>query len=313
MTGASRATRPATDKWPPKDGWAARRIPSAAISVENLAMTSNDTTPHLVPLAEGEERTFDKVLRGYEPTQVDRHVAMLEGLLATIEERATVAESELETLRPQTVDLRRRVSELRAELERGRPTYEEIGGRIGQMLTLAEQEAVAIRRAAEKEAAEVRAHLKQEATAAEQRRVTREQESQRAATATVEKAGAEAQRMIASAKQTAERTVATAREEAQRTLSSAREQAASITQAAQRQVEQHERQRDAIRKDLDRVRERLMSAIGGSPDVIDVDTATPAGVGPAESGPAQAGPAQGGPAQGGLAHVGPAQGGPGKG
>ena len=103
---------------------------------------------------------FDLVLRGYERHQVDRYVYHLTVLLEELRsrlgdssQREAVATAEL--------------ADVRAELERGRPSFEALGERVSKMLTLAESEAAqlradaerdakALRHASEREAAEIR-------------------------------------------------------------------------------------------------------------------------------------------------------------
>lgn len=106
--------------------------------------------------AAAQEDGFDLVLRGYDRHQVDRHMdrvgALVEQMHAQLMEstsREAAAMAELA-----------RVS---AELERGRPTFDALGDRVGQMLALAETEATQMRTDAEQDAAALRGAAEREA------------------------------------------------------------------------------------------------------------------------------------------------------
>ncbi len=206
-------------------------------------MSAEETTTSLVPLEEEtEQRGFDVVLRGYDRTQVDRHVAWLEELLATAEQHAAAAEQSAGSAREEVVRVRRDAGAMQAELERGRPTYEALGERIGKMLALAEQEADALRATGRAEAEALQGRLQQHEAANAKEREGRNR----------------------AAEQQAASLVAKARGEADRVVGEARRQAAGTTQAAQQQVEALARQRDAIRAELTRLRDGLAAAMGAA-------------------------------------------------
>ena len=110
---------------------------------------------------------FDVVLRGYERHQVDGHLRELTGLvdqlraeLADVTHRESSASGELERMR--------------GDLDRGRPSFDALGERVAQMLSLAESEAAqlradaeqdtaALRHAAGREAADIRSDARREA------------------------------------------------------------------------------------------------------------------------------------------------------
>lgn len=110
---------------------------------------------------------FDVVLRGYERHQVDGHLRELTGLV--------------DQLRTELADVTRRESSARGDLERmrgdldrGRPSFDALGERVAQMLSLAESEAAqlradaeqdtaALRHAAGREAADIRSDARREA------------------------------------------------------------------------------------------------------------------------------------------------------
>jgi cell division septum initiation protein DivIVA len=99
---------------------------------------------------------FDVVLRGYERHQVDTHLRALAVLVEQLREELTESSRRDSVL---SADLAR----LRGENERGRPSFEALGERVAQMLSLAESEASQLRADAEKDAAALRQAADQEA------------------------------------------------------------------------------------------------------------------------------------------------------
>lgn len=110
---------------------------------------------------------FDLVLRGYDRHQVHQHLDRVAGLIEQL--RAELAES---TRRESgnAAELGR----LRSDLERGRPSYDSLGERVGQILGLAESEANQLRENARhdsdtwrdvagREAADIRSDARREA------------------------------------------------------------------------------------------------------------------------------------------------------
>ena len=89
---------------------------------------------------------FDVVLRGYERHQVDRH-------LADLDERADRLHADLELAHSRELAALQDASRARAELDRGRPSFDALGERVTQLLGLAEAEAQAMREAAERDSA----------------------------------------------------------------------------------------------------------------------------------------------------------------
>src|SRR4051812_28007631 len=94
----------------------------------------------IVPMEE-RPHGFDVVLRGYDREQVDRHVAWLEGLLAQVEESAGQATAAADGARAEAMTAHQEAARAKAELERGRPSFDALGERITRMLKLAEEEA----------------------------------------------------------------------------------------------------------------------------------------------------------------------------
>ncbi|MFZ5851389.1 MAG: hypothetical protein ACOYY2_08345 [Actinomycetota bacterium] len=121
---------------------------------------SEDT--ELLPALAGQE-DFAVVLRGYDRRQVDdfaarmRHrVQDLEGALARTEQDLARAEQDLDRAR-------REVQEATERAARDRPTFEELGERVTEMLRLAEQEAAAQRATAASEVARLRQDAEEQA------------------------------------------------------------------------------------------------------------------------------------------------------
>ncbi len=92
---------------------------------------------------------FRQVLRGYEPSEVDRRIEQL-----TSSEEAARAQVDALMARVQQLEQSHREAERTAE-ETGAPaapSYDELGSRIGQMLSLADEEANELRTAAKGDA-----------------------------------------------------------------------------------------------------------------------------------------------------------------
>ncbi len=99
---------------------------------------------------------FPTVFRGYDPVQVDHHVAALQQAAEAARQEAAASSVELTKLRQshealsQELDGQRRsLGELEEQARRvSSPTFADLGERIGSMLGLADEEAAAIRAAA---------------------------------------------------------------------------------------------------------------------------------------------------------------------
>ncbi|MHA6511231.1 DivIVA domain-containing protein [Tessaracoccus sp. Z1128] len=106
-------------------------------------------------------QNFRTVLRGYEPAQVDAEIATLQQALdaaraelGELSVRAKEAAQERTAVEGRLVEAQKRADEAsRVQQAASRPTFEELGQRVGQMLALAEEEADDIRRSAQDEAA----------------------------------------------------------------------------------------------------------------------------------------------------------------
>ncbi len=98
------------------------------------------------PIGRPAAPAFDLVLRGYDRRQVDARLAELEG-------RVTELSAALEAARQSEASALATAQRARAELERGRPSFDTLGERVAEMLRLAEVEAAEMRAAGEQDAA----------------------------------------------------------------------------------------------------------------------------------------------------------------
>ena len=92
-------------------------------------------------------RDFAKVMRGYDPHQVDEHIRQLATEVRRHQEDAVAARRDLN-------DAHRQIQ------EQERPTYSGLGARIEQLLRLAEEQATELVQAARSEANEIKAAAK---------------------------------------------------------------------------------------------------------------------------------------------------------
>jgi cell division septum initiation protein DivIVA len=162
--------------------------------------------------------SFKTVLRGYDPSEVDAHIA---------------------TLKEHQKGLRQQIADVEEQLAAvTEPNFAHLGERVGQILTLAEQEAAALRKKTSKEVETQRTNA-----ADGVRRLRKEAEEYAVATR------AEADEYALTARTEADeysRVTRTAADtEAARILQEATDQAAGVTEAAQaeldRIVAEHER------------------------------------------------------------------------
>jgi DivIVA domain-containing protein len=135
--------------------------------VPGMVTVVEERGPALVHDRPAHAEGFDLVLRGYDRHQVDAHLARTAALVTDMQD-ALAAAGARETA------LAAELAAVRAELERGRPTFDALGERVATMLGLAETEAdqmrtdaqhdaAALRTAAEREAADIRSDARREA------------------------------------------------------------------------------------------------------------------------------------------------------
>ena len=226
----------------------------------------------LVPLVEtSTPQAFDVVFRGYERVQVDRQIAWLEGLVAAREIQVTETETRAKRARG-----RGRSScgaawpRWRPSSRNGRPSYEAIGGRIGQMLQLADQEAAAIKQNARDASVSLERRTAELEALAQKQRDQRTKEADDRIRTRLEQAKTESDRLLSSSKErsprrahkTSDAMLAQAKERSEAMVGQARQHAQSIVADAQKQVAALTGQRDAIHTQLQQLREHLARATG---------------------------------------------------
>lgn len=214
--------------------------------------------------------TFRVVLRGYEPAQVNERINELTQVAAQERAQRDALAAKLEAAERALAETRQAPSDEQqpAPAPAEPPTYEHLGERIGQILTLADQEARDLRRQAEEEIAALRRELTEEEQA------TREK-ADRYAAETRAAAESEAARIVADARRAADERLdkaerdATSRIEAAEALHEEQRTRAvkaaadfESTLAERRKVAEEEfrRQMDQVQGRLDEARQTLEKA-----------------------------------------------------
>ena len=171
----------------------------------------------------GHEDTFEKEMRGYSRRQVDEFVARSRSQARDLEEQLSRSLDEIERLRLELSSARQAAG--------GKPAYEEISERMGQILKLADDEAKAQKNRAQDEIAKIRGEAKQET---EKFRAEAREQSDRMLSAAQE----QAEHAIATARTEAEKTRSSARSEAERSIGDAHKQSESAVATAKAQAKQ---------------------------------------------------------------------------
>ncbi|WP_322760759.1 sugar-binding protein [Frankia sp. Cr2] len=206
----------------------------------------------LIPMSDGTDASpdFDLVRRGYDPHQVRAHVNWLVEQLREAESHRAAAEAAASEAASEA-------AAVRDDLAANRPAWEDFGGRITQILQLAEEEAAA-----------VRAERTQEADAALQKAQQEHADARRTHERTIRAAEASAQEILSTAQAEADGIVATARSTAEAAEEESRRRLADLG-----------RQRDQVTAQLGQLRDRLAAAMApldlGS-DPSPADTGEPA-------------------------------------
>jgi chromosome segregation ATPase len=197
----------------------------------------------LMPMSDGGDGSpeFDLVRRGYDPGQVKAHVNWLVEQLREAEQHRAAAEAA-------AAEAATEAALVRDDLAANRPAWEEFGGRITQILQLAEEEAAVVR--AER-TRDVDAQLE------EARRVHADAQQTR-------------DRVIAEAEEKAEGIINASRAEADRIVTEARKTADEREAESQRRLADLERQYDQVTGQLGQLRDRLAAAM--APLDLNVDT-----------------------------------------
>jgi len=188
----------------------------------------------LLPLRGPDEGgpVFDLVRRGYDREQVDSHLAWLE-------ERVHEAEQAREAAEASASQAAADAEHAREELEAGRPSWDELGERISQILNLAEEEGKEIRAARVREADQLHAQARHDASEAERLHGVRLRDAERQAQEVVRDAQREAEQII--------------REAQQQSMEEERE--------SKRRLAELERQRNQVHEQLQTLHQRLAAAL----------------------------------------------------
>ncbi len=205
----------------------------------------------LIPMA-GETDgppAFDLVRRGYDPNQVTHHVNWLVEQLREAEAHRAAAEAAASEAASEA-------ARVRDDLAANRPAWEEFGGRVTQILQLAEEEAATVRAERTREA---------EAQLEEARRIVTEAEAAR------EKTLRDADGQAAS-------IVSTARGEAERIVEIARSTAQTAEDESKRRLADLERQREQVNTQLSALRDQVTTQLGALRDKLTAASASIASI-----------------------------------
>ena len=215
----------------------------------------------LLPLRSPEEGgpAFELVRRGYDRDQVENHLGWLEDQLRNAEIARDAAEHVAAT----------------ASLELGRPQWNELGDRVTQILTLAEEQGTEIRLQRTREADELLADARQAAIDADRTHGQRIREAEAQAQQIVADAHGESHRLMSEAQTESERLLSDAQDEAEHLLTRVQKQADDEERAANRRLAELERQRDAVNAQLSRLHEALSQALAPSISISDAAPAEP--------------------------------------
>src|SRR5512135_1749293 len=188
----------------------------------------------LIPMTDDEVITpgFDLVRRGYDPHQVDAHVGWLEARLREAESQRAAAEAA-------AAEARGVAAQAREELAAGRPAWETFGGRITEILELAEKEGAEIRQRRTREADQLHEEARRLRDDVGRAYAEKVREGEQRAGELVRSAEAEVERLVREAK-----------------LAAAQEQ-----REAERRLADLARQRDQVHVQLTRLRDGLAAAV----------------------------------------------------
>lgn len=195
----------------------------------------------LIPMADGSEAApgFDLVRRGYDPHQVNAHVTWLVEQLREAESHRAAAEAAASEAAAES-------ARIRDDLAANRPAWEEFGGRITQILQLAEEEAATVRTERTREA---------DAQLEEARRIVSDAEHTR-------------EKTLREADEQAAGIVSTARAEAEHIVDSARSKAAQLEDESQARLDELENQRDQVTAQLGTLRDQVTAQLGALRDQL---------------------------------------------
>jgi cell division septum initiation protein DivIVA len=187
----------------------------------------------LLPLRSPEEGgpAFELVRRGYDREQVENHLGWLEDQLRNTEIARDAAEHAAAAAAAEA-------EAAREALESGRPLWHELGDRVTQILTLAEDQGAEIRAQRTAEAEQLLADARQVAVDADRIHGSRIREAQETAAKLESDAAASAAATIADAQALADQTIADADNHAQMLGASSRDKAEHLVADAQAKATQ---------------------------------------------------------------------------
>jgi len=188
---------------------------------------------------------FDLVRRGYDPHQVNSHVAWLMEQLREAEAHRAAAEAAASEAAAEA-------ARVRDDLAAGRPAWDDFGGRITQILMLAEEEAATVRSERTREA---------DSQLEEARRIVADAEHTR-------------DRTLREADEQAAGIVSTARGEAEHIIDTARTKAHKLEDESQGRLNELERQRDQVTQQLGALRNQVTQQLSALQNQLAAATAT---------------------------------------
>ncbi len=213
------------------------------------------------------EEMFTTVRRGYDPTEVERALGRAQTEVAELRQRLEGAEAAVEQARAEASTSRDALVS-RAAQEPDLPTYEHLGERIGQILSLAEAEADEVRDRVLGEVETLRKDAEAEAGAVRADADRYAEETRRDAQAETGRLLADARKAADSERDAAERDASARRAEAEALHEDARAQAAqaaadfetTLAERRQRSTSEFQAQQAATQAELDAMTARNRDA-----------------------------------------------------
>jgi vacuolar-type H+-ATPase subunit H len=187
---------------------------------------------------------FDLVRRGYDPHQVNSHVAWLMEQLREAEAHRAAAEAAASEAAAEA-------ARVRDDLAAGRPAWDDFGGRITQILILAEEEAATVRSERTREA---------DSQLEEARRIVSDAEHTR-------------DRTLREADEQAAGIVSTSRGEAEHIIDTARTKAHKLEDESSQRLTELERQRDQVTQQLGALRSQVTQQLSALQNQLAAATA----------------------------------------
>lgn len=213
------------------------------------------------------DEMFTTVRRGYDPTEVERALGQAQREVVDLQQRLAAAEAAVEESRSEASTAREALVS-RAGQEPDLPTYAHLGERVGEILSLAEAEAVEIRDRVVGEVEQLRKDAEAETAVVRADADTYAEETRRDADADGARLVADARKAAESERDAAERDASARRAEAEALHEDARAQAAqavadfetTLAERRQRSTSEFQAQQAATRAELDALTARNSDA-----------------------------------------------------